>query len=183
MTEALGTRIRKQIEATHHYLVQNGIDAHFASILMSHYSDFAGEADRLLSRLREVEGALTVLTDNIEQAWPSMMHLGPLVKARAALSNSPLGEGVGSAQSQPGSDGERAAAGWLSTPVDWVLVPREPTEEVARAGCYHRCATYACIKAKTCQAEAGAAIGKVGGIYRAMISASPTPPIAKTVKA
>ena len=38
-----------------------------------------------------------------------------------------------SAQSQPGSDGIEAAAGEHGASVDWVLVPREPTEEMCDA--------------------------------------------------
>jgi hypothetical protein len=48
-----------------------------------------------------------------------------LAKAEAVLLL--LGGGGSVSQSQPGSDGERAAAGELSAPVDVVTVPREPT--------------------------------------------------------
>lgn len=33
-----------QVEATRGYLIQNGLDAHFADVLLSHYLDFAREA-------------------------------------------------------------------------------------------------------------------------------------------
>lgn len=59
-------------------------------------------------------------------------------------------------------------------PAEWVLVPREPTEEMVRAACYRRCTAYQCIKNNTCQATVKEAMGKVWGIYRAMLAASPS---------
>jgi hypothetical protein len=43
----IAQRIRRQIVATQGYLIDNGIDEHFASILLSHYADFAGEIEEL----------------------------------------------------------------------------------------------------------------------------------------
>jgi hypothetical protein len=38
-------RMRVQVDATRHYLVQNGIDPHFADVLLSHYLDFSRELE------------------------------------------------------------------------------------------------------------------------------------------
>lgn len=37
----VAARLEQQVPATRHYLVQNGIDAHFADVLLSHYLDIA----------------------------------------------------------------------------------------------------------------------------------------------
>jgi len=68
-------RIRQQMDATRHYLVQNNIDPHFADILLSHYGDFARELDEALTALRslpqeEVSGwkpALQVLAEDLDE--------------------------------------------------------------------------------------------------------------------
>jgi hypothetical protein len=42
--------IEKQVPATRHYLIQSGIDAHFADVLLSHYLDFARVARAAIAK-------------------------------------------------------------------------------------------------------------------------------------
>lgn len=43
-------RIERQIPVTRAYLVQNGIDGHFADVLLSHYGDLARDLRQALSQ-------------------------------------------------------------------------------------------------------------------------------------
>lgn len=56
------------------------------SMELRDYNRRAGEAlTAAIVERAELLATLKLLTDNIEQAWPSLMHLGPLVAARAAI--------------------------------------------------------------------------------------------------
>lgn len=46
----------------------------------------------LIAAAPDLLEALKELTDNIERAWPSLSHLGPLVKARSAIARATGGE-------------------------------------------------------------------------------------------
>lgn len=60
-------------------------DRSLADIEPTDDPDVASATARLIAAAPDLLEALTTLTDNIEQAWPHLMHLGPLVAAREAL--------------------------------------------------------------------------------------------------
>ena len=61
----LPARIRRQIDATRHYLIQTGIDGHFAEVLLSHYGDFAREIEKAASPA--VEGLHPATVDLVQR--------------------------------------------------------------------------------------------------------------------